>query len=90
MLYVPHMHILRIKLRIVQRYALMTLFFECANIIKYTSYEFVYKVYRDLILYFNIINIFNLRIIYCFNLLMIIPTLQKNTITEIIYLTLVC
>ena len=54
MLYVPHMHILRIKLRIVQRYALMTLFFECANIIKYTSYEFVYKVYRDLILYLYI------------------------------------
>ena len=57
MLYVPHMHILRIKLRIVQRYALMTLFFECASIIKYTSYEFVYKVYRDLILYF-ICNIY--------------------------------
>ena len=33
------------------------------------------------------VYIFNLRtIIYCFNLLMIIPTLQKNTITEIIYL----
>ena len=58
MLYVPHMHILRIKLRIVQRYALMTLFFECANIIKYTSYEFVYKVYRDLILYMHIYLVF--------------------------------
>ena len=38
----------------------------------------------------DIFIIINLRIIYCFNLLMIIPTLQKNTITEIIYLTLVC
>ena len=36
------------------------------------------------------VNIINLRIIYCFNLLMIIPTLQKNKITEIIYLTQVC
>ena len=64
MLYVPHMHILRIKLRIVQRYALMTLFFECANIIKYTSYEFVYKVYRDLILYMILYMIKQCKNIY--------------------------
>ena len=35
--------------------------------------------------------IINTQLIYCFNLLMIIPTLQKNTITENnLYLTLVC
>ena len=39
-------------------------------------------------LYLYILIIYAL--IYCFNLLMIIPTLQKNTITEIIYLTLMC
>ena len=37
---------------------------------------------------FVYIYLINLRTIYCFNLLMIISTLQKNTITEKIYLTL--
>ena len=33
---------------------------------------------------YKYLYIFNLRIIYCFNLLMIIPTLQKNTILIIL------
>ena len=37
----------------------------------------------NIYIYIYIYNTYNLRIIYCFNLLMIIPTLQKNTITEI-------
>ena len=49
------------------------------------------NVFFKLILFYIIRRIIiYIRIIYCLNLLMIIPTLQKNTITEIIYLTLMC
>ena len=60
------------------------------NIYIYKNKIFVCSVIRCWVVYLLKKIYYNLRIIYCFNLLMIIPTLQKNTITEIIYLTLMC